>query len=89
VNFKRKDIIILPLFYGQVKAVPMKGSGLFTRKVFEKGDVICDYGGDLLVGKDRVEAREAEYDSLEENPGSYMCRFKHQNELHWYVYQSY
>ena len=58
--------------------LPDRGSGLFTIKTFEKNEVVCDYNGELLVGKTQVE-------QIELNPSSdlsYFFKFRFQDRRH-------
>ncbi|XP_056147494.1 histone-lysine N-methyltransferase set-1-like [Lampris incognitus] len=33
----------------EIKSIPDKGRGVFTRRAFKMGEVVCDYHGDLLT----------------------------------------
>ena len=57
----------------EVRAVEGKGYGVLSQRVFDKGEFICEYVGDL-VDKKEADKREKEYER--EEKGCYMLYFK-------------
>ena len=59
----------------EVREVPGKGRGIFSRLGFEKNDYVCEYAGELISCKEGEE-REARY-LLDEQIGSYIYFFRY------------
>ena len=60
-----------------------KGRGVFSTRSFKKGDLVCEYAGDLIDYKE-AKTREAKY-GTDETIGSYMYFFEYQNKKYWQV----
>lgn len=60
---------------------PEKGRGVVTTKVFAKGDILCEYAGELLSHEEAIE-REHTYED-DPNIGSYMYFFKYKSRKLW------
>ena len=52
------------------------GLGVFTLVCFEKGDVVCQYKGDLISSKEHKRRKE-KYDADPAKYGSYVFEFQH------------
>ena len=59
----------------EVREVPRKGRGIFSRLGFERNEYVCEYAGELITCKEG-EAREARY-RLDEEIGSYIYFFRY------------
>lgn len=60
----------LPL---EIRTIPGKGRGVFSKEGYEKGDFVVEYSGDLLTAQ---EAKKRENDYLKDpTKGSYMLYF--------------
>ena len=64
--------------------LPDKGRGVFASQEFKRGDLICEYAGELVdysLGKER----EHEYS---QNPelGCYSYFFQYKSKKYWYVF---
>ena len=63
--------------------LPEKGRGVFAAEEFKRGDLICEYAGELIdysLGK----VRETEYS---QNPelGCYSYFFQYKSKKYWYA----
>lgn len=60
---------------------PEKGRGVVATKVFTKGDILCEYAGDLLSHEEAIEQERI----CEEDPtiGCYMYYFKYKTRKLW------
>ena len=60
---------------------PEKGRGVVATKVFTKGDILCEYAGDLLSHEEAIEQERI----YEEDPtiGCYMYYFKYKTRKLW------
>ena len=67
----------------QVRVIEKKGRGVFSTQSFKKGDLVCEYAGDLIDYKE-AKTREAKY-GTDETIGSYMYFFEYQNKKYWQV----
>jgi len=59
-----------------------KGRGIFSKLPLKRGDLVCEYAGDL-ISHDEARKREIKYT---ENPdiGCYMYYFVHAGKKYWY-----
>ena len=62
----------------EIRVDPEKGRGIFSARIFEKGEFITEYDGELIEGQEAKE-REIKY---EEDPdiGSYMYFFEYKSK---------
>ena len=58
-----------------------KGRGVFATCSFKKGDLVCEYSGDLIDYKE-ARTRESEYGE-DSTIGSYMYFFEYKNKKYW------
>ena len=65
----------------------IKGKGVKTTRAFKRGELVCEYFGDL-IDKKTAAAREKEYENNDKDVGCYMYWFSHKNTDYWYVIHS-
>lgn len=64
----------------QIRDTPDKGKGVFTTRLFQKGEFVCEYTGKLTTKKDALK-REKLY--LAKPVGCYMYYFVHKEKKWW------
>ena len=65
----------------KVVEVEGKGRGVVSARSFTRGELICEYSGEL-IGHDEAKAREERY-SRDETIGCYMYYFEHKGTRLW------
>lgn len=66
----------------EVREIPNKGRGIFSTKLFSRGDFIVEYAGDLIKSTEST-FREKFYGCMDASGSSYMFYFKLNDELLW------
>ena len=66
-----------------MRVIEEKGRGVFTKQALKKGDLVCEYAGDLISLKE-ARQREEEYEKKPEL-GCYMYFFDYKDRKYWYV----
>ena len=59
-----------------------KGRGVIATKVFQRGDFVVEYAGELIEDMEEARRREEHY---REEDGSYTYYFKHESKHYWSV----
>jgi len=62
-----------------VADLPDRGRGVKVTRTFTPGEVVCDYGGQLLSHKEG----KVKYDNSPENALGYMFAFRHKGTAFW------
>ena len=65
----------------QVVDVEGKGRGVVSTRVFSRGELVCEYSGEL-ISHEEAKRREAEY-GRDPSIGCYMYYFTHKNKKLW------
>lgn len=73
------NVLIFRFF--QVKVFDDKGRGVIANRLFERGDFVVEYSGDLIHSTE-AKRRELIY-AQDRTKGCYMYYFKHGNLQYW------
>ena len=65
----------------QVKESKGKGSGVFATQVFTKGQLVCEYSGEVITGK--VAAARAKEYSVDPSCGNFLLFYKYKEKQMW------
>ena len=65
----------------QVRTIPEKGRGVFCTREMKKGEMICEYAGDL-IDYDLAKKREKDY-GKDPELGCYMYFFEYKSKKYW------
>jgi len=60
----------------EIREVPLKGRGVFSKRPFLKNEFVVEYSGDLITPKE-AEIRDMKYSANTDKYGSYMYYFMH------------
>jgi len=66
----------------QIYQTSKSGLGIRTTRVFRRGEIVCQYPGDLITTRHEHNLRELKYSK---SSASYMFMFRWKDKTYWYV----
>lgn len=82
--YEHLELAILDSALKQVVEVQGKGRGVVSTRLFQKGDVICEYSGEHVTFEE-AKRRERKY-SEDPSIGSYMYYYAFKDKKFWSVH---